>query len=233
MKEKLNIVLVLQSGGRYSIKDVRLLAYHLNKWKGNLDVEIYCLYNEMKLALRLFDINFLPMEYFKWPGWWSKMNLFDPSFAISSLKPFLYLDLDTVILGDYSKIIPKKAQRNEFICLHDFYRPLNMASGMMWIPDTDELEYLWQNWIVNPESWMKIYRGDQDFIDATLNKKTFFQSYTSLIGSFKPQPKKKPLLTKPEDKSIICFHGKPSIYEAASNISWIYEYVKYSIDEDE
>lgn len=38
-----------------------------------------------------------------WPGWWAKVALFDPAYALGSRV--LYLDLDTLIVGDLGGIV--------------------------------------------------------------------------------------------------------------------------------
>lgn len=225
MGKKLNIMLVLKSGGRYSIKDVRLLAFHLEKWKGGLDISIYCMNDVLALEVKLFGVQFIPLPY-PWKHWWSKMNLFCPSFDISKLKPFLYLDLDTLVIGEYADLIPKGKDKSKFIMLKDFYRPKNSASAVMWIPDADKLEFLWNWWTKQIDKWMVKFRGDQDFIQANVKVDCHWQDKIDLIGSFKPRPKMKPLKEKPKGKAIICFHGKPSIWEAGEKIKWVAEHIK-------
>ena len=41
------------------------------------------------------------MPYMNWPGWWSKLNLFN-----DAVGPSLYFDLDVVITGDLDYLVP-------------------------------------------------------------------------------------------------------------------------------
>lgn len=220
MGQQVQIVLVLRSGGRYNVEDVRLLAYHLRKHKGDMDINISCIYDKIKSPVRFFDIDFIPMPNV-YEGWWAKMNLFSP--VLVNLKPFLYLDLDTVVIRNYEDIIPTGLRR--FTMLSDFYKSHLAASGVMWIPDSGELTDLWIDWIEKSAYHMKHHRGDGEYIRSKI-KAIRWQSITELIGSFKPEPRKKPLTTRPAGKAIICFHGKPSIMEVDKNIKWIADYIK-------
>jgi len=224
MKNKTNIVLVLRSGGRYSVEDVKLLSFHLHKWKGTMDIHITCLWDKINNPIRLFGVDFVPMHN-PYRHWFSKMNIFDTTFQDFIGDSFLYIDLDTVIIGDYASIIPKKGEQN-FITLEDFYRPGKLASGMMWIPRQGKMQHLWKVWKSKPDFWIKKYRGDQDFLRDNILTNVYWQKRTSLIGSMKPLPKMKPMVKQPKDKAIICFHGKPGIFQAAENIEWVSNYVK-------
>lgn len=217
MEKKLNIVMVLRSGGRYSVEDVRLLAFHLEKWRGDQEIAIHCIYDKIKCKSTFFGIRFLPMPY-DWKHWWAKMNLFAPEFR--DLKPFLYLDLDTVIIGEYVKVIELK--QDNFTMLQDFYNKKVSASGMMWIPEKQLLHNLWADWMADPAMHISHYRGDGEFIRAHIGHD---QWNTDQIITMKPPPRCKPLPYKPKDKAVVCFHGKPSIFEAVKDIQWIKDYV--------
>ncbi len=226
MEKKVNIVLVLKSGGRYNVEDVRLLAYHLHKQAHlhkqpkDVDINITCIYDKIKAPMRVFNVDFVPMPH-DYDGWWAKMNLFAPEFA--DLKPFLYIDLDTVIIRPFGDILP--IYGGYFTMLSDFYKSHLAASGIMWIPDTDKLRQLWDTWKEKPKYYMNHYRGDGEYIRSVV-KAIRWQDITKLIGSFKPEPRKKPLERRPRNKAIICFHGRPSIKEVDKNIKWIANYIK-------
>ena len=226
MEKKVNIVLVLKSGGRYNVEDVRLLAYHLHKQAHlhkqpkDVDINITCIYDKIKVPMRVFNVDFVPMPH-DYDGWWAKMNLFAPEFVY--LKPFLYLDLDTVILKPFGSMITNA--RQDFTMLSDFYHLHLAASGVMWIPDINDLRQLWLDWIGTTKYHMNHHRGDGEYIRSRVAA-VRWQDITNLIGSFKPEPRKKPLERRPRNKAIICFHGKPSIKEVDKNIKWIANYIK-------
>ena len=86
---------------------------------------------------------------------------------------------------------------------------------------------IWNTWIRNPSLWITKYRGgDQVFIQNVVAADMFFQTYTSLVGSFKPVSSKRPLKSKPEKKAIICLHGNPRIHEVVETYGWVQEVLK-------
>ncbi|EFO2868674.1 hypothetical protein IH240_004512, partial [Escherichia coli] len=38
--------------------------------------------------------------FYNWPGWWAKMELFNPDHPVIGKEDLFYLDIDTVITGD-------------------------------------------------------------------------------------------------------------------------------------
>ena len=217
---KLNIVIVLRSGGDYGMLDVFTLSNHLHNY--NPGIQIYCLTDFVKTEIRnVKEVIFLPM-FQKYPGWWAKMNLFTPD--IEWLRPFLYFDLDTIVLGKIDSLIPSSENIGKLITLEDFYRPSRCGSAVMWIPrNSAKVTHLWDYWNTHFNKVISQYRGDQDYIE-TIGIDLFFQSFTNIITSFKP--KRKVLLEQPKDKSIVCLHGKPRLWEAARKIQWVHKYVK-------
>jgi len=227
MKNDLRIVLVLKSGGRYTFEDVERLATALEIHMPLASV--YCLYDKDVNQSKIDKVNIIPMPYGGWEGWWSKMNLFSPSTEIEKLRPFLYMDLDTLILDSFEEIIPRN--KNLFITLEDFYAKKQIASGLMWIPANNMTDYVWHYWSYNPVGNIRRYRGDQDFLRAVCTVDTYFQDYYDGIADFKPLPRMQPLQERPEKASIVCFHGKPSIPEASKSIEWVRKEINYKANE--
>ena len=171
----------------------------------------------------------------EWPGWWAKMNLFSPE--LKQLRPFLYLDLDTVVLQSLKDLVPPKDKQDKFVMLRDFYRPTQMASGLMWVPDTVLIDEVYKQWIKRPKTNIKKYKGDQNFISSVVKGKgpdLFWQdiSKPNYITTFKPfNAKKRPEWRTefPANSAVVCFHGKPRIPEAANTVDWVKDYVSYAI----
>ena len=67
MKKGINIVLVLKTGGRYTISDVLLLSNLLRKH--GKDVTVFCLNDLFDFKIRMFKINFIPLPNPEWTGW--------------------------------------------------------------------------------------------------------------------------------------------------------------------
>ena len=228
--EEVTVILVLRSGGDFAFKDVQLITYHLRKqWKGDQgSLRIICLYDKVSQPFPLVGLTLLPMET-AWRGWWSKMNVFAPE--LEEFRPFLYLDLDTAVVGDIKHLIPRK-NISDFVCLCDFYRSGVLASGVMQIPAQSlKISKIWNHWILNPGGYMKKFRGDQDFIRSVANADLFWQDIVDdRICTFKPW--KKGWVHKVPDKtSLVCFHGKPRIWQAAKKVKWVDNYINVNYEE--
>ena len=224
MEKIYNIVLVLKTGGDYSIDDVNLLSIHIHKyWDKNKDApNIYCITNLTNEKVKMAKVTLLPMENL-WEGWWSKMNLFSPS--ILDLRPFLFMDLDTMVVGDISEIyFPDK---EAFITLENIGEKGRLGSGLMKIDNNKKLWKVWDRWIRNPSLHTRIHRGDQDFINYIVGQDLFWQDITDTVTSAKPNFKMRTEM--PENKKIIYFHGYPRIPEAGETIEWVKKYVNYEI----
>jgi len=232
-----NVVLCLRSGGDFSYSDVELLAHHLHQqWdlaKGKL--KIYCLFNEIDAEVELINVTLIPAFNKSWPGWWTKMNMFDP--RMEKYRPFLYMDLDTAVVGNLDGILPPTGHENEFIALGGFFKPdttNGLQSGVMWFPANNEkISKVWNAWIKDPNGIIKGVHhrgGDQGFLRMVLGKSDiWWQKITNKICSFKIRISgDRAMLTEgvPDYISIVCFHGQPRIPKAGLTIPWVHEYIK-------
>jgi len=225
-REKKNrLFLVLRSGGSYTFKDADLLTFQIRQhYRGEQELEIFCLYDKVDDAWRLANCMLLPMLHKEWGGWWSKMNLFSPE--LQPYRPFLYIDLDTVVVGDISSLF-YPAGGATFVGLADFFAPSYMASGVMWIPDNQQINDVWNLWITSPTEFMSHFKGDQNFLRKCIHEKLFWQDITPAICSFKVQGKNRKWLRQiPDDVFVVCFHGYPKIVEACS-VPWVERYFRF------
>ncbi len=229
MKEakQTNIVFILRTGGDFKLSDAFLLATHINKyWLGTIKPNIVCFTDKVLEESRLVGITLKPLPNKVWKGWWSKMNLFHP--ALRSLRPFLFMDLDTAVLGDLSKLIPPEEIADKFITLEDFYRKGKIGSALMWVPNSDKVNAIWDEWNAKPAVHITRYRGDQNFLENVSTADGFWQQMIfDKVTSFKPN--KKWLTVLPSEAKIVCFHGKPRIADAAEKVEWVSKYVNYAI----
>lgn len=218
MRKGVNIFLVLRTGGDFRMRDVYLLAKHLHKQANGLAITIYCLTDIVNQKITLSNLTLLPLKN-NWKGWWSKMNLFSPE--LDSYRPFLYLDLDTVVLNELRTILPDTEKEKDFIMLRDFYKSHKAASGLMWFPEiSNKVNNIWEQWIAKGNT--SNFRGDQDFINIIENPDYYWQDFTDKITTFKPKEWLRKLQGK---ETIVCFHGKPRIHEAAKSVEWVNKYV--------
>lgn len=152
-------------------------------------------------------------------GWWAKMELFAP--WNEHLRPFLFLDLDTFIVGDISEIrracedISSTPYAGEgFEMLADFNKGANYgASGVMIIGKKQD--HIWDAWQKNPDT--SIQGGDQAFL-SRFPHGILQAQFPNQIYSYKLDCRQRP------KGSIVCFHGKPKPHELGHGDGWAYEH---------
>lgn len=145
----------------------------------------------------------IPMKH-DWPAWWAKLELFRPGVITG---PTLYLDLDTICVGDMDDLSDLD---QDFAMLHNFHDPSVVGSGVMWFRKPPHEVYT--KFAQKPWEWMEYYQqyrtgnhiGDQAFIADTLRKNVSFIENTR-IKSYKKHCRE----ALPDDTSIVCFHGLP------------------------
>lgn len=188
------IACVLKSGGDFKPAHVYALQEMCAKYLPSED--FVCLTDLM------LDCATIPLIH-GWEGWWSKLELFRLSSA-------LYMDLDTVLVGDCGEML-EAARPHDFVIMRDFYRgkanPQAMGSGLMWWSKPHEFIY---------EEFKAGDRycegGDQIYLEWALRNHpvTYWQDITHGIVSFKADVLPKGL--QAEDR-LIAFHGKPRPWE--------------------
>lgn len=160
-------------------------------------------------------------DYIK-PGkyWWYKMQAFNPNIAIEGQN--LLIDIDTVIVNELDKFFTYYP--NRFVIIQDFNRqwyPSYRKSNSSVVKFNKELaEEIYIKWSIEPETYIKKYRGDQDWFDGELNDKIKWP--TEWIQSWKWEVYKGGMITPQNKKyyseetklnslcSILAFHGKPN-----------------------
>jgi len=195
--DKVTRVCVLKSGGDFTPRHVQWLARQVPG--------LVCLSD---MAVPGVPVVQMPNA---WPGWWSKMNLF--SRAIPG--DLLYLDLDTVVIGDLSPL----EGVGETTLLDDFYKPGLLASGLMYIREEDK-DQVWEAWMADPnghrercqtrERW-----GDQGFLQDVLPAQIWQKALPGAVVSYKVHCQQK----IPHGARVVCFHGNPRPW--AANQSWV------------
>ena len=168
----------------------------------------------------------------EWPtvrpgrAWWYKMQLFD---AKQHAGPWLYLDLDTVIVNNIDWIWAKPT--TYFWSIRDFkylWRPTSTGinSSIMWW-DTRNFNHIWESFASSDfnETMLK-YRGDQDYISDAVSQKQrrFFEQdrikswrWQCLDGGYDFNKKRHRTLGKgthfEPETSVLVFHGHPKPHE--------------------
>lgn len=191
------VATVLRSGGHYAADYVERIKADLEKHSPG--VRLVCLSDCDVPCKRI------PLIH-NWPGWWSKIELFRPRLFRGHV---LYLDLDTVIVGDIAPLF-----RDRFTALPDFYRPNEgIGSGVMaW---RGGMSHLYAEFAKAPDRWMgrcttRQCWGDQGFIQSHAAAERFGDD----AQSAKIQGDRR-------KARVICFHGQPR----PRDVGWDYRKV--------
>ena len=169
----------------------------------------------------------------EWPGiagpkksWWYKMQMFDPR---HNLGRILYLDLDTVITRNIDSMWELTNQY--FWAIRDFkhlWRPTwNGINSSVMIWDTQKFAWIWDDFhSKNINATVKIFHGDQDYLNTVLDDKNrrFFD--IELVKSWRWQCKDGGLDMKTRlynslnsgtvvdhKTAIMVFHGRPKPHD--------------------
>lgn len=149
------------------------------------------------------------------PGWWSKIELF------RELDDAFYIDLDTVIVGDITRMVKHK---HNFTVLRNLSskEPGRIGSGVMaWGKD---YSYLYRKFMEYPDKHMaecvtSAMWGDQGWLQSHGGPFDLFQDlWPGRVKSFKFDLNR----GRPAgDCRIVCFHGSPKPWEISAD--WIPE----------
>ena len=221
-EQRYTVVLVLRSGGDFSIKDVELISRHIHgKWKSENKPRIICLWDKATTNYNLGNIEIIPLGN-DYTGTWSRIQLYSPE--MEQYKPFLYVDLDTVIVSSLEDMFKLIKDESKFITLEDFYQRDQLATGLVWFPkDCKKTQKVWKAYS-EPTGKRMDY-----FLRKVCKPDLYWQNITNTIYDAKPKGGK--LIQRiPSDATLICFHGKPRIFEAIDKVDWVYQYVNATFD---
>jgi len=132
-------------------------------------------------------------------GWWAKLELFSPD--LKAYRPFLYLDLDSIVLGAIPDIDSEK-----FMMCEEWnptcHKRNVCQSSMMWIPK--EVDYIWES--IDAQT-IKTKGGDQAWL-CQFNEEFLTEKYPYLVGSYKFGDMEEP------KHNVVTFHGRPKMKDA-------------------
>ena len=193
----MRIVTVLKSGGDY--KPLHVLALKAQCAKYAPEASFMCLTD-----VEVEGVETAPLLH-KWPGWWSKLEIFRPDVT----GDFVYMDLDTVIVGPLDDL----ARVNQLAMLRDAYRDgkklkEGLQSSVMVLPEHVRSQ-IWDEFTVNPQLAMMFNRagGDQRFLERFwLGKAARLQDL--LPGQFVSWKVNCGQGVPPEAR-VVFFHGQP------------------------
>lgn len=206
--KNIKIACVLRSSKDYSVRDINMLAKNVKKHFTQPYEFVAITDSQKNIDTGVVD-RVIPVKY-KYPSWWCKIELFRPD-VFEHDDRIIYFDLDTAIVDN----IDFMANQNEsFVGLRDFYNMFNFASGVMsWVGAAGyHLHDMFER--EHKTAIAKLREGDQKFISQNLDGYTFWQDlFPSKIISFKKDMKEQHIQEIPEEASVICFHGKPKLFD--------------------
>jgi len=190
----LTVACVLRSGGIYNPNWVTRLRRQVDRHLSE-PCRFVCFTDRDGLPCER-----IPLEH-AWPGWWAKLELFRLP------GPVLYLDLDTLVLGDLGDIAAL-ARGRPFVMLRDFYQVTRRGSGVMaWSGDSSEIYEIFAD---APLHWMeKSDRGDQGFIEQTALGAISALWQSELPGQIVSYKRDACDVAAPAGARLMCFHGAP------------------------
>ena len=194
----LTVACVLRPGGDFSVEWVWALKRALNRHLPQ-PFEFRCITPVDSVGQwRIYPV-------YDWPKWWIKLEVFRPGIFPG---PVLYMDLDTLPVGDLSAIA---SYTGEFAGISDFYKSRNgkegpLQSGVMAFTPGPVTWQLWERFVANPEANMRKVRGDGEWIAAHVPKADRLQKlFPGQIVSYKADAKAGP----PKNARLVCGHGRP------------------------
>ena len=222
-----------------------------NMVEKNLTVthKFYC-YTDNPEKVRAMGIEPIDISSYNLKGWWSKMPLYDRK--IRPAGRMLYLDLDTIILGNIDKLANYDGH---FCVLRDFawYGAIHYHRGFAGEPlipfhslhinpyhgygsavmnMSEEFgDEVWDLFNSNQQHYIDLHTGqykggDQAFLKRAYPNADIIQE---VFGMNYARSVKRPinmLNGVRGECNILCFHGKPSVLEASTKYEWINKYWK-------
>lgn len=137
----------------------------------------------------------------KFEKWWCKHELFRPENA--DLRPALFIDLDTYVMGDLTPILELPGDRLWLIA--DFNRPEKRSeSGLFIAPAGPVSDEIWRKACL-PQA--RNFYGDGAFLNTLPHSR--ITDEVDGIMSYKVHR----LQESSKGARIVCFHGKPNPHE--------------------
>ncbi len=141
-----------------------------------------------------------PNEY---KGWWCKLEVFAP--WNRDLRPCLFLDLDTFVLGDLSPL--RAVDPDTLWLIKNFYMPEKSNSGLFVAPDNELSDRIFEGSSRIDTITHGRGPGDGDYL-ARFPHKRLTDEFDDILSYKQGQ-----LYDSPKNARIVCFHGFPKPHE--------------------
>lgn len=192
------VVCVLRTGGIYTAEWVQKLAHGVQQ-------NISGPYRFVCMSDILVEgVETIGFRHY-WPGWWSKLEVFEPGLFYG---PTLYLDLDTLIVGPIDDMFPKA----RFYMCQDFLRPnVHNSSVMAWVGPCSVTDRVYDAIRTKGVDWC-IQTYDKQRPGGRIGDQAFIEDHATEIRTFHPSQIVSFKKTKgkvEQHTSIVAFHGRP------------------------
>lgn len=187
-------IFLVKHGKKYSAMDVNRLARSIRRHAPK-PVTIICFTDDFA-GVNEAEVALLPIEP-KLVGWWWKVWLF------STGVPFLFLDLDCVVVDDVSPLF----RAAPLTILKDPWQP-GFNSSVMATDGT--LTRVWEDFVRS--NAMAEMHGDQDWITRQVPDAALYEPGVCL--SYKAEMEGLGLERPPAGCRLVYFHGRPKPEEA-------------------
>lgn len=223
--ENLNLI-VVKWGNLYGAEYVINLYNSVKQYSTSV-FNFYVFTDNTKDLPKNLGWHFIPLPDWNMPtqkAWFYKIEIFNPQYNFQGKN--LYIDLDTIIIGDLTPLWQSLDDQNLSIC-RDFnrvyipdYRKCN-SSVMGWTDNS--LASVYRTFAKDIVQYSRKYRGDQDFLEIHANPKKFFEDKWAMSWKWECWKGGKKSSTDykltnemtvidPNTK-ILVFHGKPNPHE--------------------
>lgn len=204
MTHDITVACVLRYGGVYDARYVFRLKGAVDRYLPG--ARFVCL-SDTYFGARS-GIETVHLEY-GWPGWWSKQELFRPG-ILDDCGLVLYLDLDTVLVGDLSGLTEYKGER---AVLRDLYRPDSMIGSGIMLWRGGAMREVWDAFSKDPEKIIEQHPARSDyFMEPMLRDADRIQDlFPGWVVSYKRDVKTAGSI--PEGTRIVCLHGRPRLHQ--------------------
>lgn len=143
------------------------------------------------------------------PGWWAKLNLFEPGRFEGRV---LYLDLDVTVVGDLYRLVVRGTPFS-FGIIQDYQHTKTVNSSVM-VWDAGSYDHIFTNF--TPDVMDRLH-GDQNWIMEQLQGRSYVTfprgwcpSYRQSVQRFKAVP---------PDAKVVVFHGVPKPWDLDDNFN--------------
>lgn len=193
-----NVICVFKEGNGFNSRYVKLME------------DFVSANTTIPFSFRVFDEG-------RFVGWWNKIEVFKMT------GPCVYIDLDTVILGNIDSLLSLAINTDKFHMLRPFnpvFKYGRWASGLMvW---NGEYKSVLKDFDANIHT--KKHRGDQTYISSVIGNDNISAIQDSVTGIY--SYKKHCTEELPADARIVCFHGNPRPAGIGVKLPWMKEWEK-------